>query len=111
MEQKKDTIRHAELLEELHKTYLQKNAAYGNSFHDTYTELGIMSAVTRISDKYNRLKTLAKEKAKGYNNIDIGDERITDTLLDLANYCVMTVMEMEKEELPDGVEGEDNTPA
>lgn len=90
-----DAKRHAEILAGIHETYLQKNTAYGNSFHDTYAELGIMSAMTRIADKFNRAKTLAKNREKG--DINIGDEPITDTLLDLANYCIMTVMEIEKE--------------
>jgi len=86
-----DTIRHTQLLKKIHDTYVQKNAAYGDSFHQTYADLGIMSAITRISDKYNRVKTLAKN-----HDVDTGDESIIDTLLDMANYCIMTVMELEK---------------
>lgn len=84
--------RHQELVNELHDTYVKKNADYGNSFHDTYADLGIISAITRISDKFNRAKTLAKNLDKEPN---VKDEAITDTLLDMANYCIMTVMEIE----------------
>lgn len=87
--------RHQELLNQLHDTYIQKNTAYGDSFHETYADLGIISAITRISDKYNRAKTLAKDRDVG--KVNIGDEPIIDTLLDMANYCIMTVMEIEKE--------------
>lgn len=90
-----DALRHKQLLSQLHETYLQKNTAYGNSFHDTYVDLGIIAAITRIADKFNRAKTLAKDRATG--NIDIGDEPLTDTLLDMANYCIMTVMEIERD--------------
>lgn len=90
-----DAQRHAELLATLYETYLQKNTAYGSSFSDTYKDLGIMSAMTRISDKFSRAKTLAKDRVT--KEVCIGDEPITDTLLDLANYCLMTVMEIEKE--------------
>ena len=86
------TERHQELTEGLHDTFLKKNADYGNSFHDTYADLGIISAITRISDKFNRAKTLAKNLDKEPN---VKDEAITDTLLDLANYCILTVMEIE----------------
>lgn len=86
--------RHRDLLDDLSITYQQKNTAYGDSFHDTYADLGIIAAATRISDKFNRFKNLAKDKN---NNIDIGDESITDTLLDMANYCLLTVMEIERE--------------
>ena len=84
--------RHQELCKKIHETYIQKNQAYGNSFGDTYEKLGIISAVTRITDKYNRLVNLATNPS-----VDKGDESIVDTLLDMANYALMTVMEIEKE--------------
>lgn len=84
--------RHEEIMKELHDTFVKKNADYGSSFHDTYADLGIISAVTRISDKFNRTKTLAKNLDKEPN---VKDEAITDTLLDMANYCILTVMEIE----------------
>jgi len=92
--QEKGYKRHQELCDEIHETYVQKNTAYGDSFHELYKDLGIISAVTQITHKYSRLKTLAKDKN---NNINTGDEAITDTLLDLANYCLLTVMEIERE--------------
>lgn len=84
---------HKEICVKLNDIYIQKNRAYGNSFGDTYADLGIISAVTRISDKFNRLKTLAKN-----NDIPQGDESIADTLLDMANYCIMTYMEVMRDD-------------
>lgn len=75
---------------ELGELYDRKNKAYGNSFSDTYNKLGIISAVTRISDKYNRLCNLVKNP-----DIDNLDESLEDTLRDMASYCIMTVMELE----------------
>lgn len=88
------TERHQEICDEIHETWLLKNAAYGDSFHKLYEDLGIISAVTQITHKYNRLKTLAKDKN---SEISAGDEPIIDTLLDMANYCIMTAMEIERE--------------
>ena len=88
--------RHQEICDYIHMDlYLPKNAAYGDSFHKLYSDLGIISAVTQISHKYNRLVNLAKDK-----NADTltADESITDTLLDLANYCILTAMEIEREQ-------------
>ena len=86
--------RHQEICDYIHMDlYLPKNAAYGDSFHKLYSELGIISAVTQISHKYNRLVNLAKDR-----NAKTNDESITDTLLDLANYCILTVMELEREQ-------------
>lgn len=80
-----------EIANELGDLYKKKNAAYGNSFGDTYKKLGIISAVTRISDKYNRLCNLAKNK-----DIDNLGESIEDTLQDLAAYAIMTLIELRK---------------
>ena len=82
--------RHEELCDNLHELYVQKNKAYGDSFGETYRKLGLISAITRISDKYNRIVNLATNE-----NISIGDESIVDTLADLANYALMTVMEIQ----------------
>lgn len=86
---------HKELCEELNKTYEQKNHDYGDSFGETFRKLGIISAVTRISDKYNRLCSLA---TKSEEERKVKDESITDTLLDMANYCIMTVIEMHRKD-------------
>ena len=85
--------RHAELSVYNHEVYLKKNQDYGDSFGKTYKSLGIISAVTRISDKYSRLVSLATKE-----NRQVEDESIKDTLLDMANYCLMTVIELEDEE-------------
>ena len=79
--------RHLEIVHLLHKTWVEKNERYGDSFAEVYDELGDVSALTQVLHKVNRLKTLA---------IDGGDddgESLDDTLLDLANYCIMWLME------------------
>ena len=88
------TEKHLILCNRLNAIYAQKNKAYGNSFGETFEKLGIISAVTRISDKYNRLVNLAT-----HPDVDKGDEAIEDTLLDMANYCLMTYIELTKEEV------------
>lgn len=77
-----------EIANSLGELYEQKNKCYNNSFGDTYKKLGIISAVTRISDKYNRLCNLATNP-----DIDNLGESIEDTLKDLAAYSIMTLME------------------
>ena len=83
---------HDILCGELHDLYVRKNAAYGDSFGDTFHKLGIISAITRITDKYNRLVTLVTNP-----KISPNDESISDTLIDLSNYCLMTMIEIENE--------------
>lgn len=77
---------------ELDALYEKKNNAYGNSFGETFKKLGIISAVTRISDKYNRLCNLVKNP-----DIDNLGEGLEDTLKDMASYCIMTIMELRKQ--------------
>lgn len=45
----------------------------------------------RLSDKLNRFKMLSKGK-----DALVNDESIRDTLIDLANYAIMTIMELEE---------------
>ena len=52
-----------------------------------------MLAVTRISDKYNRLCNLATHPEVD----DLGESKI-DTLMDLAAYSIMTIMEIKNED-------------
>ena len=82
--------RHKEICEQLHDIYKRKNEAYGDSFGKTFKELGIISAVTRIYDKVHRISALTR----GAKN-DIIDESILDTLKDLSNYGIMTIIEVE----------------
>lgn len=84
--------RHGELCGYLTETYESKNADYGNSFGDMFSELGIITAVTRIGDKFNRIKNLVKNPI-----LKVKDESVIDTLLDMVNYCIMTVIEIEKQ--------------
>lgn len=88
--------KHGKICEELGAIYSAKNADYGDSFGETFKKLGIISAVTRIADKTNRLQTLAMQAAK------VKDEKIEDTLMDLANYAIMTLIELNS----NGTEGE-----
>ena len=81
---------HRQLCKKIHKTYVAKNKDYGDSFTRTrkeakYPELVI---VTRLSDKFYRLKTLLEGAEQ-----QVKSESIDDTLLDLANYCLMEIIE------------------
>ena len=81
--------RHYAICQKLNQVYKAKNHDYGDSFGDTYKKLGIISAVTRLSDKMNRLMSLAVS-----HEAQVKDEKIEDTLLDMANYAIMTLIEL-----------------
>ena len=72
----------------LTELYERKNADYGNSFSKSFEEFGLTSPVIRLSDKVERLKTLSKQEAK------VKDESIQDTVMDIAVYAMLTLMEL-----------------
>ena len=85
--------KHMELCKYLNNLYATKNKKYGDSFSITVQKYGIIAALTRLSDKWQRFETLILTKDAG-----TPDESIRDTLLDMANYCIMTVMELDQKE-------------
>lgn len=84
--------KHKEICKELNDIYIAKNHDYSDSFGETFDKLGIISAVTRITDKINRLQTLCTKEGL------VGSETMIDTLMDAANYCIMTIIELEGDE-------------
>ena len=84
--------KHKKICEELNTLYAKKNHDYGDSFHLSFVEEGMAMARIRLGDKLNRFKTLSRA-----NKQEVTDESIRDTLVDLANYAIMTILEMENE--------------
>lgn len=75
------------------ETWRKKNADYGNSFDKGIQKRGYVSALCRMDDKFNRIDELL---SSGVQLVD--DESVKDTLLDLANYCVMLVRYIKEKE-------------
>ena len=80
------------ITDEMNALYERKNHDYGNSFSETYRKLGVISATTRMLDKMNRVVSLVTK-----DKHEVKDESLRDTLIDLANYAVMTIMELDGE--------------
>lgn len=76
-----------QLANQLIDTQKRKNADYGNSFGQTLDEFGLVASATRMSDKFNRFKSLMRCGSTAR----VEDEKIEDTLMDLAAYAIMTV--------------------
>ena len=87
---------HKELIDYLHNLYIAKNTDYGDSVHDTYEKYGLVSFLVRLEDKLNRARTLSKKEAL------VNDEKIEDTLLDMANYAILAVIELRNQEDKNG---------
>lgn len=81
-------VLHSEICEELNVLYERKNHDYGDSFGKSFAEYGMTMPCIRLEDKLNRLKALTRTGSQ-----QVSDESIDDTLLDLANYAIMRLVE------------------
>lgn len=73
-------------------TFEAKNTDYGNSFHKIFKECGMTYAYGHMAEKLERINSLRKNEAK------VKGESMKDSLYDLANYAILTIMELEKTE-------------
>lgn len=78
-----------ETAEEMVSQFKAKNIAYGDSFGKQMDKYGPVSALVRMSDKFSRIESLIM----GADN-KVHDERLEDTLVDMACYCLMTLYEL-----------------
>lgn len=83
--------KHMNICKRLNEIYSKKNKDYGDSFHQSYLQYGPTVSAIRLEDKLNRFKNIIQS-----NSLNVKEESVIDTLLDLANYAIMTVMEMEE---------------
>lgn len=81
---------HKNICDMLNSLYIKKNHDYGDSFHTTFLEYGMVMPLIRLEDKFQRLKSLYKVGSM------VKEESIKDTLMDLANYAIMTIIELEE---------------
>lgn len=81
--------RFKEITEEMNALYQKKNADYGDSFHQAWKKFGRTVGLVYMDAKMNRIiQLLAHPEAQ-----QVHSEKIEDTLIDLANYAVLTIME------------------
>lgn len=74
----------------MYDTFKAKNHDYGNSFAELFKECGMTYAYGHMAEKLKRVKSLMSDEAK------VKDESMKDSLLDLANYAILTIMELDK---------------
>lgn len=74
------------------EVYAAKNHDYGNSFEELRKRFP-NAILVRLFDKYMRLETLMNGETAQV------DESIDDTLLDLANYCVLELVARQKDKI------------
>lgn len=89
----KTNNRFKEITNEMIELYERKNADYGSSASDTYKKFGMNAYLVRMNDKLNRAITLVNG-----DNQQVKSESLRDTLIDLANYSVLAIIDLEGEE-------------
>lgn len=92
----KDANSFNKITKEMLALYLLKNKNYGNSFSEQFNEYGLTSSCIRLEDKLRRIKTINKQ-LENREKINTDDESIRDSLIDLANYAILTVIELDRE--------------
>lgn len=80
--------RFEDINKEMLHMYIDKNRRYSNSFAETIREYGMIVTSMRLDEKLKRLKSINK-----YGEDKDGDS-LEDTLIDIANYCIISLMEV-----------------
>lgn len=89
---KEDEDRFKEITDKMFEIFKAKNHDYGSSFSNLFNECGMTYAYVHMAEKLERVKSLMKDESK------VTGEGMKDSLLDLANYAILTVMEIYKNE-------------
>lgn len=84
---------HRKLCLTLNDMYKKEDAGYGDSFRKMIEEEGLAAARLYLTEKLNRFKHLSKS-----GNPQIKSESMVDSLMDIANYAIMTAMIINKKE-------------
>lgn len=85
--------RFKEITEEMQELCKRKNSDYGASVNDTYKKYGMVSYLVRMEDKINRIRNLILN-----GNQQVSDEKIKDTLMDLASYSILAIIDLEQDQ-------------
>lgn len=77
------------ICEDMLETYKAKNADYGDSFKKLFEKYGMTYPIIHMQEKIARIEALQKK------NNDVKGETYLDSLKDLANYAILTLIEIE----------------
>lgn len=81
------------ITEKMYEVYKAKNADYGDSFNITRNEYP-NAILIRLQDKFLRLKQLYRNNFKA----NVQNESVKDTLMDMANYCILELIAITEQE-------------
>lgn len=78
---------HKQVCKQLNETYLKKNHDYNDAFSKRFNKRGMIYVIDKLQEKLDRIEAL--DAGVGL----VAGESMEDSLLDLANYAIMTLVE------------------
>lgn len=82
---------HKQITDEIHKLFASKRADYGSTTEEMIKRYGPVAMLVFLRTKLDRLDNiLLNNKMPNFESID-------DTIRDMANYCIIWLLEIEKE--------------
>lgn len=89
--------RFKEICDKMLEVTTKKNNDYGGHTDPfkNFARHGAFGVLVRLDDKYARLATVIKDGRK----LQVSDETIYDTLIDIANYAIILRIMLEQDEL------------
>lgn len=88
---KQEIEKFAQITDKMKEIYACKHHDYGQSTKDTYRKYGLVSMIVRMRDKLNRIESIYALMQN--NEKPLVNESLYDTLGDLANYAIITMIE------------------
>ena len=83
-----DSKIYKENLVKLEELFNKKQEAFEDTFSSLFKKYGLIGTTIKISDKFSKLQKLLL--------INNSNETIKKYLLDIANYCMLTLVELDK---------------
>lgn len=80
-------------VKEMAEVFAKKRYDYGPTTTETFEKFGPVSMLTRMHDKLGRLDNLLSYQI---GECMVSTESVEDTLTDLANYAIITILELHK---------------
>lgn len=71
--------------------YSTKNEMYGDSYNKTVQDYGLVAGLGQLAHKFRRIESIIMNPSR-----DVKYESLEDTILDLANYLIITKLSLDE---------------
>ena len=86
---------HREIIENLNKIYQVKNKTYSDAASKNFDKYGLIYYLIKLSEKLDRLQSINLLPEIDSKNMQVQTcESLNDTLMDIANYCIMAAIDL-----------------